>query len=296
MEANVATSTRIRGTGLRNRCRSYVLQFNKRTFPTAASTDEMYRHCEHQGGAHLFEATATTGVGVFDTLKAVARGPDGRGIEKEVDGQAFVVRRPRRTGPEGHLSALPLLLLLRPARRACRRGSPGDRDQDPQRRRVELGPRSRATRRTSRRNWGRGAPALSRRHLSGRSAPSYWRIARRRLRETGSPGRPCAPGPRPSLGAGGRLGDPAPQLAPAGGHDPVEVAAPPRGAEHPQQDEPRPAQPRQRRVDLGELGPPQGSDVALDRAREVVSGARLLVEKAEEDVRQRHAETIWIQI
>ena len=50
----------------------YVLQFNKRDLPTAMPTDEMYRKLNIKGEP-TFEATATTGVGVFDTLKAVAR-------------------------------------------------------------------------------------------------------------------------------------------------------------------------------------------------------------------------------
>src|SRR5574342_625538 len=50
----------------------YVLQFNKRDLPTAAATDEMYRQLNIKGEP-TFEATATTGIGVFDTLKAVAR-------------------------------------------------------------------------------------------------------------------------------------------------------------------------------------------------------------------------------
>jgi mutual gliding-motility protein MglA len=50
----------------------YVLQFNKRDLPTAVATDEMYRQLNIKGEP-TFEATATTGVGVFDTLKAVAR-------------------------------------------------------------------------------------------------------------------------------------------------------------------------------------------------------------------------------
>ena len=50
----------------------YVLQFNKRDLPTAVSTDAMYRNLNIKGEP-TFEATATTGMGVFDTLKAVAR-------------------------------------------------------------------------------------------------------------------------------------------------------------------------------------------------------------------------------
>ena len=50
----------------------YVLQFNKRDLPTAVTSDEMYRQLNIKNEP-TFEATATTGVGVFDTLKAVAR-------------------------------------------------------------------------------------------------------------------------------------------------------------------------------------------------------------------------------
>ena len=50
----------------------YVLQFNKRDLPTAVPSDEMYRQLNIKGEP-TFEATAPTGVGVFDTLKAVAR-------------------------------------------------------------------------------------------------------------------------------------------------------------------------------------------------------------------------------
>ena len=50
----------------------YVLQFNKRDLPTAMPTDEMYRRLNIKGEP-TFEAVATTGMGVFDTLKAVAR-------------------------------------------------------------------------------------------------------------------------------------------------------------------------------------------------------------------------------
>ena len=50
----------------------YVLQFNKRDLPTAVATDSMYRNLNIKGEP-TFEATATTGMGVFDTLKAVAR-------------------------------------------------------------------------------------------------------------------------------------------------------------------------------------------------------------------------------
>jgi signal recognition particle receptor subunit beta len=50
----------------------YVLQLNKRDLPTAIAADEMYRQLNFKGEP-TFEATAPTGVGVFDTLKAVAK-------------------------------------------------------------------------------------------------------------------------------------------------------------------------------------------------------------------------------
>jgi signal recognition particle receptor subunit beta len=50
----------------------YVLQFNKRDLPTAVPVDEMYRQLNIKGEP-TFEAVATTGRGVFDTLKASAR-------------------------------------------------------------------------------------------------------------------------------------------------------------------------------------------------------------------------------
>ncbi len=50
----------------------YVLQFNKRDLPTAVPVDEMYRRLNLKGEP-TFEATATTGFGVFETLKASAR-------------------------------------------------------------------------------------------------------------------------------------------------------------------------------------------------------------------------------
>ena len=50
----------------------YVLQLNKRDLPTAMPTDDMYRQLNLKGEP-TFEAVATTGVGVFETLKAVAK-------------------------------------------------------------------------------------------------------------------------------------------------------------------------------------------------------------------------------
>ena len=50
----------------------YVLQFNKRDLPTALPTDDLYRRLNIKREP-TFEAVATTGAGVFDTLKAVAK-------------------------------------------------------------------------------------------------------------------------------------------------------------------------------------------------------------------------------
>jgi signal recognition particle receptor subunit beta len=51
----------------------YVVQYNKRDLPNAASLEELQNLC-NPGGAVEFEACATTGEGVFETLKAVAKG------------------------------------------------------------------------------------------------------------------------------------------------------------------------------------------------------------------------------
>ena len=50
----------------------YVIQYNKRDLPNAAALDEMQRLL-NPGGIPDFEACATDGRGVFETLKAVAR-------------------------------------------------------------------------------------------------------------------------------------------------------------------------------------------------------------------------------
>jgi len=50
----------------------YVLQLNKRDLPSAVSVDEMYRVLNLKGEP-TFEAIATQGMGVFETLKAVAK-------------------------------------------------------------------------------------------------------------------------------------------------------------------------------------------------------------------------------
>jgi hypothetical protein len=50
----------------------YVIQYNKRDLPNVASVEEM-RALINPRGVPDFEACATTGQGVFDTLKATAR-------------------------------------------------------------------------------------------------------------------------------------------------------------------------------------------------------------------------------
>jgi signal recognition particle receptor subunit beta len=50
----------------------YALQFNKRDLGDLAPVDEMYRILNYKREP-TFEAVATTGIGVFDTLKSVAK-------------------------------------------------------------------------------------------------------------------------------------------------------------------------------------------------------------------------------
>jgi hypothetical protein len=50
----------------------YALQFNKRDLPNVIAVDEMYRTLNYKREP-TFEAVATTGIGVFDTLKSVAK-------------------------------------------------------------------------------------------------------------------------------------------------------------------------------------------------------------------------------
>ncbi|MHA7836363.1 MAG: GTP-binding protein [bacterium] len=51
----------------------YVMQYNKRDLPNAASLEEM-RKLLNPTGVPEFEACASSGQGVFETLKAVAKG------------------------------------------------------------------------------------------------------------------------------------------------------------------------------------------------------------------------------
>jgi hypothetical protein len=50
----------------------YVVQYNKRDLPNVATVDELKRLLNPRGVPE-FQAVAPTGVGVFDTLKAVAK-------------------------------------------------------------------------------------------------------------------------------------------------------------------------------------------------------------------------------
>ena len=50
----------------------YVVQYNKRDLPNVATVDEL-RRLLNPRGVPEFQAVAPTGVGVFDTLKAVAK-------------------------------------------------------------------------------------------------------------------------------------------------------------------------------------------------------------------------------
>ena len=62
----------LRDNGFELKSIPYVLQFNKRDLPSAVGVDEMYRSLNFKGEP-TFEAVATQGMGVFETLKAVAK-------------------------------------------------------------------------------------------------------------------------------------------------------------------------------------------------------------------------------
>ena len=76
MEANIESirnlESNLRDHGLDLKTIPYALQFNKRDMPTAAPVDEMYRILNFKREP-TFEAIAPQGVGVFDTLKSVAK-------------------------------------------------------------------------------------------------------------------------------------------------------------------------------------------------------------------------------
>jgi signal recognition particle receptor subunit beta len=76
MEANIESlenlSINLSEQGMDVDATPYVIQYNKRDLPNAAALDEMQRLL-NPGGVPDFEACATDGRGVFETLKAVAR-------------------------------------------------------------------------------------------------------------------------------------------------------------------------------------------------------------------------------
>ena len=76
MDANVESlrnlELNLRENGFDLRTIPYALQFNKRDLPTAVAVDTMYRVLNFKGEP-TFEAVATQGMGVFETLKAVAK-------------------------------------------------------------------------------------------------------------------------------------------------------------------------------------------------------------------------------
>ena len=76
MEANIESirnlEANLREHGLDLRTIPYALQFNKRDLPGAMPVDELYRILNFKREP-TFEAVAPQGIGVFDTLKAVAK-------------------------------------------------------------------------------------------------------------------------------------------------------------------------------------------------------------------------------
>jgi signal recognition particle receptor subunit beta len=76
MDANIESirnlEENLREQGYDLRAVPYALQFNKRDLRNVVPVDQMYRTLNFKREP-TFEAVATTGVGVFDTLKAVAR-------------------------------------------------------------------------------------------------------------------------------------------------------------------------------------------------------------------------------
>jgi mutual gliding-motility protein MglA len=76
MDANVESlrnlEENLRENGFDLKGIPYALQFNKRDLPTAVPVDTMYRTLNFKGEP-TFEAIATQGMGVFETLKAVAK-------------------------------------------------------------------------------------------------------------------------------------------------------------------------------------------------------------------------------
>ncbi|MDX1996469.1 MAG: GTPase domain-containing protein [Thermoanaerobaculia bacterium] len=76
MEANIESirnlEANLKEHGFDLRTIPYALQFNKRDLANAMAVDEMYRTLNYKREP-TFEAVAPVGVGVFDTLKSVAK-------------------------------------------------------------------------------------------------------------------------------------------------------------------------------------------------------------------------------
>lgn len=76
MESNIESirnlETNLNEHGLELKSLPYALQFNKRDLPNVIETDEMYRVLNYKREP-TFNAVAPEGVGVFDTLKSVAK-------------------------------------------------------------------------------------------------------------------------------------------------------------------------------------------------------------------------------
>ena len=76
MDANVEAvdnlMTNLKSQGYDLLAIPYVLQLNKRDLPSVVPIEEMVRELQRKDEP-IFEAVAPTGVGVFDTLKAVAK-------------------------------------------------------------------------------------------------------------------------------------------------------------------------------------------------------------------------------
>jgi hypothetical protein len=76
MEANLESlrnlELNLKDQGYDLRTIPYVLQFNKRDLPTAIPVDEMKKQL-HFKSEPVFEAVASQGTGVFETLKTIAK-------------------------------------------------------------------------------------------------------------------------------------------------------------------------------------------------------------------------------
>ncbi len=76
MEANLESMENLRVNlaeqGYDLKAIPYVIQYNKRDLPNAASIDELHRLL-NPDNIPEFQSIASTGWGVFDTLKAIAK-------------------------------------------------------------------------------------------------------------------------------------------------------------------------------------------------------------------------------